>query len=226
MLIYKVTNKINGKEYVGQTTQSLKERKRKHISKALNKGDIFYFHHALRKYGPENFSWEIIHDNIDNIDELNEFEIYYICYYNSFEKGYNLTLGGKSNAGFRHSEEAKKRISETLKGKHHSEETKRKISVANTGKAPWLGKHHSKETRRKMSEINKGKRLSKETRKRISESCKGRFAGKNSPVAKAVIINTNYFDTMNEAAKAMNVTRLTIYRRIKRQVLGYKYAQI
>lgn len=93
-IIYKYTNLINGKVYIGQTTQTLQKRDKKHMSQIK---DDTYFHRALKKYGRENFSLEIIEDNIP-FSRLDEREKYYIKIYDSLAitgKGYNLTIGGK-----------------------------------------------------------------------------------------------------------------------------------
>lgn len=98
-LIYKVTCLSNGKIYIGQTRQSLEDRKGVHISKSLNHRDNYRFHNAIRKYGKENFLWEIVENNIDSQNLLNEREIYWIAYYNSQnpDVGYNMTPGGESS---------------------------------------------------------------------------------------------------------------------------------
>jgi group I intron endonuclease len=94
-IIYKVTNKINGKIYIGLTTRTLKDRKKDHIRKAkYEKG--FYFHNAIRKYGEENFIWKQI-DKSTCKSKLSKLEIFYIGKYNSSNRkfGYNSTLGGE-----------------------------------------------------------------------------------------------------------------------------------
>ena len=121
MVIYKATNKINGKEYIGQTITTLESRKRTHIWESLNNRCTGYFHKAIRKYGPNNFDWEILHTNINNIGDLNKLEIFYIGYYNTFNSGYNLNLGGGGNFGYKnkwghHTEESKQKMSESRKG--------------------------------------------------------------------------------------------------------------
>ena len=85
--IYKVTNKINGKVYIGQSVD-IGRRWRQHMTAE----DDFYFHKAIQKYGVENFEWEVIEQCKKK--ELDEREIYWIEYYDSFNKGYNCTKGG------------------------------------------------------------------------------------------------------------------------------------
>jgi group I intron endonuclease len=115
MIIYKVINLINNKIYIGQTIQTLRERKRRHISCAFVSNSNVYFHKALRKYGKENFKWEII-DIAETHEELNEKEKYWIALYNSFgENGYNCTIGGDATTGYKHTEESKEKMSKTLK---------------------------------------------------------------------------------------------------------------
>lgn len=95
-VIYKVTNLINNKIYIGQTIQTLSKRKRTHINDSLN--PTCPFHHAIKKYGKENFKWEII-DKAFSFNELNEKEIFWIDFYDCYanpKKGYNALKGGSS----------------------------------------------------------------------------------------------------------------------------------
>ena len=89
--IYKITNKVNGKSYIGQTRYTIEFRWRQHI----HKKDNTYFHNAIKKYGVDNFIVEKLEKC--NIEDLNEREIYYIAKYNTFKDGYNLTIGGDGN---------------------------------------------------------------------------------------------------------------------------------
>lgn len=94
-LIYKFTNKINNKIYIGQTTCRLQDRINKHLQDS-NKDDL-YFHRALVKYGIDSFDIEVLEDQIP-LCSLDEREVYWIkacdAYYTS-GKGYNMTKGGK-----------------------------------------------------------------------------------------------------------------------------------
>lgn len=99
-VIYKVTNLVNQKIYIGKT-YDFEKRKREHL---YDIGDDIPFHRALKKYGLENFSWEII-DNANSDEELREKEIYWIKKLNScihFENsnGYNITIGGEGGVSW------------------------------------------------------------------------------------------------------------------------------
>lgn len=86
--IYKITNKVNGKSYIGQTRNTVEFRWRQHYKAKDNK----YFHRAIQKYGKENF--EVTTLEKCDVEKLNDREIYYINKYNTFGDGYNLTKGG------------------------------------------------------------------------------------------------------------------------------------
>lgn len=135
MLIYKVTNRINGKVYIGQTTKTLQRRWTKHCIAA--KSDNIPFHAAIRKYGAENFIVEQI-DVAANIDELNKKEVYWIKHYNSMlPNGYNACEGGNGMSGFKVSEKTKVKLRYSHLGKKASAETKAKMSVAQKGLNHW-----------------------------------------------------------------------------------------
>lgn len=92
--IYCHTNKINGKKYIGQTNQSLKDRWGENGKRY--KGQVFYL--AIKKYGWDNFEHELLFDNLSQ-EEANQKEIELIKLYNTTDKnyGYNITEGGHSN---------------------------------------------------------------------------------------------------------------------------------
>ena len=98
MIIYKITNNINNKIYIGLTTCSLSYRWSKHLTESKNINNNKHLYKAIRKYGSENFSIEQI-DSTDNFKKLGQLEREYIKKYDSQNpnKGYNLTAGGESN---------------------------------------------------------------------------------------------------------------------------------
>ena len=146
--IYKITNNINGKIYIG-----------KHSTDNLDDGYMgsgIRLHQTYNKYGIENFNKEYL-AFCDTKDKLNQLEKFYIKKYNSQNReiGYNLTDGGDGGS---------------VKGRHLKEETKKKMSEAATGeKNPFYGRHHSEETKKKLR-----KPMSEETKKKLSDIGKGR----------------------------------------------------
>ena len=87
--IYKITNQITGEVYIGQSIR-IKQRWREHCINSVNGTTQLY--QAMRNYGLKNFSFDVI-EECDK-EKLNEREIYWISYYDSFNKGYNMTPGG------------------------------------------------------------------------------------------------------------------------------------
>ena len=159
--IYKITNKLNGKVYIGQSI-NIEKRWNQHI----NAKDNFVIHNAIKKYGEENFKFEVLLEC--PAEMLDVWERDMIALYDCISpNGYNLTEGG---GRCKCSEETKKKMSEAHKGMHHSEETRLKMS--NIRKGVKL-KPHSEETKIKMSKAHKGKRLSEEAKHRMSVAKKG-----------------------------------------------------
>lgn len=95
--IYKITNKVNGKIYIGKTCRNIAIRWREHCSKS-NQQDKYYLHNAIHKYGKDNFIIEVI-DSTEDENIINDLEKKWIKYYNSQDRkyGYNLTEGGDGN---------------------------------------------------------------------------------------------------------------------------------
>ena len=93
--IYKITNKLNGHIYIG-LSKNIEERWKKHCQKYKNPNDKEYkkyLYRAFRKYGIDNFTFEVIEECEEK--ELCNREIYWISYYDSYANGYNETPGGE-----------------------------------------------------------------------------------------------------------------------------------
>lgn len=128
-LIYKATNKINGKSYVGQTIQSLHDRRKEGY------GDT-KFGRAIKKYGKDNFEYTILweleastkEELIYNLNILEEIEIGKRNLTDR-DEGYNTKMGG-FNGSFQHTEEAKRKIGEASK-RHNSGQFQK-------GMTPWI----------------------------------------------------------------------------------------
>lgn len=96
MIIYKITNQLNGEVYIGQTTKSLEERMIWHRNAFVSQVDT-HLYNAMHKYGWDNFVAEVIDSSACTKEELDALERYYIKEYNSMVDGYNMTEGGESN---------------------------------------------------------------------------------------------------------------------------------
>ena len=210
-IIYGWCNIKNEKWYIGQTVNP-EGRFKNHINDAINKKDNTYFHRALRKYRLDNWVYCVLEDNILR-ENLNMKEQEWIEYYDSFNSGYNMTVGGGQTI---FSEEVKEKISNSIKGNHLSEETKKKLSESCKGITPWnKGKHLSEETKLKMSVSRKGKKLP-QNRKKVSQ----------------YDLNGNYIQTFNSLKEAQEKTNIakssicTVCRGIRKQAGGFiwKYA--
>ena len=166
MLIYLATNKTNGKKYVGYTTLTLEERVKTHVRKSKSKTHYFYlFKNALRKYGPESFSWEVL-EYCASVEECWDKEKYYIEKINTISPlGYNLTYGG--NGGIQ-CDETKLKISTSLK-KYYSENkhpllNQTKLERQERVRKAWITK------KEKGFKTSKGYTQSAESCKKMSES--------------------------------------------------------
>ena len=167
--IYRITNKVNGKTYIGQ-----------HKYKELNDsymGSGVYIKRAINKYGIENFEKEILYSRIQYKETVDAMERFAIAKERALEKAeYNIADGGQGNRGHHITEETRQKLSESHKGKpgywcgkHFSEAHLKKLSEAKKGKpSNRRGVHLSDETKRKISEVQKGKKLSEETKQKLS----------------------------------------------------------
>lgn len=116
IIIYKITNIINNKCYIGQTTQKDPYRRiSRHFTDALHNKLDTKFCRAIRKYGKENFYYDFI-DTATTKEELNQKEKYWISYYNSIDKGYNMVEGGIGFVGNSYGSKTKEEL-EIIKDK-------------------------------------------------------------------------------------------------------------
>lgn len=192
MIIYKITNKVNGKVYIGQTTKTLQERKRQHLQ-CVKDGVNRHLYNAMRKYGTQSFKFEKL-CTAKSKSELNYLEAKYITEYDSVRTGYNMGYGGDNNVMF--SDEVKQKHDDIMR----CSDVRLKISKS-------------------MSEYRKNNPFTSEHRKKISEKLKGNqhFKGcKLTEEHKEALNKSHYkivycidenenivqrFDTVNDAAK-------------------------
>jgi group I intron endonuclease len=229
MVIYKTTNLVNGKIYIGQDSKNNPEY--------LGSGKIIK--RAIKKYGKENFKKEIL-EECTNQTELDIKEKYWIQELNTINQdiGYNVSFGGQTGwyKGLKHTEETKRIYSLTRKGKligdkngmygkQHTENAKKKMSNPQFGdKNGMYGKQHTEETKKKMSESLSGennsffgKQHTEETKKKMSESAKKR---KTNPNSKKVSVDGLVFNSASEAARFFGLSSGTISYRCREKILN------
>lgn len=178
MQIYKITNNINGKIYVGMNSTS--------NDNYMGSGSIL--NTAKKKYGLENFTKEILEDNIKTIEELVIKEVYWINKLNSRNRsiGYNITPGGIGNTGKWNgntlTEDHKNKISNSMIGRKITWCEKLSKARQNSKKVNDLFK--SEEWRKKISNTMTGVSKSREHRDNLSKSIKESKAHKEATSSK------------------------------------------
>jgi group I intron endonuclease len=210
MNIYKITNKVNGKVYVGLTVQGTRTRFLHHLYEARS-GSNFPVHCAIRKYGESNFDVETLFE-AQTHEELKQKEQEYIQLFNCFktEFGYNLTKGGDGTLGRAHSEETKDKIRTKAVGRVRSEASKKRASESHKKLA--LTNPDYLKARRKAANIGN------ETRMKCIEvyDLDGNLIGT--------------YKSISETSKALNVNRSTVARQLTGKLTqlprkGYVYKQ-
>ena len=167
-LIYKITNNVNGKIYIGQTFRSLESRWQAHKTRRGSQNHAISL--ALRKYGPENFFIESICSSL-NPNFLNDLEKCFIEKLQSVAPlGYNLTLGGQGSRKF--SPELSKKLSLLRTGKPSAKKGKKYGKNNYPAKRKSISR--SAEIYAKIAEKNKGKTRSLETRIKMKQAGLGR----------------------------------------------------
>jgi len=165
--IYKVTNKTNGKIYIGQTWLTLRKRWRFHSN---DKSGCIKLRTAIKKYGINSFSINLI-TLCGTQESADYWEDYFIKHYDAIKNGYNIKEGGSRG---KWSEESKMKLSKSNMGHLVSNETRKKLSVSHSGKEfsekhkqnisrSHMGKIHTQETKEKMrGENNARAKLNKD----------------------------------------------------------------
>lgn len=114
--IYKATNQINGKSYIGFASYwPQRKTSHKHLSKKYQ-GNNNLFYSSIRKYGWDNFEWKVLYQSLNKEHCKNEMESYFIKEYDTYNNGYNMTTGGEGTFGWAHPPEVYARIAEGNKG--------------------------------------------------------------------------------------------------------------
>jgi group I intron endonuclease len=166
-IIYKTTNLINEKIYVGKHEISANDG-------YLGTGKLIKY--AIKKYGKKNFIRETL--EYCTSSNVNEREIYWINFLSATNSniGYNLTSGGEGGHVWigEHPSKGKTGILAPWFGKHHTEESKQKISKNHMG----IGHPLSEYNKKKLKEINKGKIITDEQKRKQSE----KMSGENHPM--------------------------------------------
>lgn len=191
--VYVVTNTVNGKRYVGQTTQGAAVRWSHHRGRAGC--DPWAFSRALKKYGCGAFTWEVVDTAADQA-ELDGKETLWIAYFKCVSpNGYNLTTGG---LGGKPSEETRRKQSAQRLGKPHTVEWNRKIGDANRTRV-WTVEARVKvgDSRRgrkqppnavaTVAASNTGRKRSAETKEKIRQALLGKTGRVHSAETKAKI---------------------------------------
>ena len=164
--IYKITNIINDKMYVGFTSQTIEKRFNQHKSKSKS-DNLDKLHKAIKKYGVDNFKIELISEHQTMNDALDN-EKKLISELDLTKNGYNLSSGGEWSPN----EKIK------LRGRTFTEEHRGNISKNHADirgdKNPMFGKKHSLESRQKISNKLKGKSKSTEARENMSKAALNR----------------------------------------------------
>ena len=223
--IYKHTLIIDcpnkGKSYIGQTTDITMRWK----SRGSNYRHCNAFYPAIKKYGWDAFSHEILETGIITIEEANKREQYWIAYYHTYihdDKawGYNLTTGGSNVCTtYKWTDESKNKLSKSIKGHKVKQETIDKIKATQIkngtyGKCYVKGRHLTDEEKQHLREINLGTKHgphSTETKKKLSEKAKQRdISAYDMHRVKVLCVETGIiYNSLIEAAKAIGLKAST-----------------
>lgn len=199
--VYCHTNKINGKKYIGITSQKPEHRWRNGNGYINNE----HFYRAITKYGWHNFSHEILYTDLTK-EQAESIEIQLVREYGTYQKenGYNIEFGG--NATGKIPEETRRKISIALKGHGCSVETREKISKSKKGKpSPKKGTKATAEQIEKNRKSHIGQKAWNFGKKWADED-KAKFGGK----AVRCIETNEVYITLHEASEKTGANISTI----------------
>lgn len=225
MIVYLITNKINGKRYVGKTMKNACNRWKQHIT-ASKRGSKQFIHKAIRKYGPEAFDVSTLSVALNAL-VLAALEKFWIRELRTrAPHGYNLTDGGDGPCGLKMPAAAIEKMRKARlgkpswnKGRPWSIESRLKMSEARLGfpapnkgvpatlearakmRAAKLGRKSPPGTGAKISAARKGHKVTQETRSKISAGLQGHLVTKESR-AKMSAARKLYFQRKKEALLA------------------------
>jgi len=202
--IYLITNTINDRQYVGQTTKTIEARWREHVMFS-KRGKGMILCSAIRLFGPDAFSIVEI-DRADNIDRLNELEQQHIAKLGTLSPGgYNLQLGGmnrnvspetrakmsathtgmpspytghKRSEAFKAKQSARMTGNQYAKGNKFTDEARAKVGAASRGRVQSAADRAKKSAAKRGNKNGLGHKMSEESKAKMIESLKRRWAEK------------------------------------------------
>lgn len=205
--IYKITNKENKKAYIGCTIKPIEDRFREHIYRC--KKTKTKFCDALNKYGQDSFVLEQI-DSCDNTNRMYELEKFYIKKHDTYNKGYNLTIGGEGCIGYTHSDEIKQKLKDIEN--NHKGLTYEEIYGEQSEKQKEKRRESVKRYWSNISDEEKRKRVEK-TRKTTIE--RGVLKCGKNPFSKHIIIEGITYDCWSQAEEKLNMSKYKIKKTYK-----------
>lgn len=185
MIAYRITCSANGKVYVGITTFTADERLKQHLAmsrQASRAWDRRPLYNAMRKYGPDCWSTEVV-GSADTWEDLCALEVQLIAEHRSNDRqhGYNATLGGDGVLGMRHSPEVRERQSERVRGKKRDEafcaavrKAMQDPAVKAKCAAPHIGRKQSPEEIEKRVAKTRGRKVPQHVKDAVSRAMKGK----------------------------------------------------
>lgn len=190
--VYKHTNLINGKCYIGITSKNPYRRWRKDGSGYKSNS---YFWNAIQKYGWSNFEHKILYQNLTQ-EQAEEREIEMIRYFRSniHDFGYNIENGGHARGKV--SESTREKLREAKLGSKLSDETKKKIGLSQKGKPK------SEDHKKKIGDGNRGKKVSDKSKEKMRRT--------NRCISVVCISTMEIYCSVNDASRKTGISDRSI----------------